>query len=263
MLTFRSILGQALGAFAAGAAICAVGLCSVSAQDTKKEEKPAIPGGIEGHVKSVDHEKETLTIVASTGKDRTFKVTEDTTMIGPRGGKVRRRLNDKRFHEGMELTIVAEGANASEIHLGFSRKESGDSADAKPVTKRPAGDSRAGHEDSVSDTPKPKVAGKIGKMTKAAVADDDDEDDEIPGKVKSFDAGKRMLVVALLNGKSRSFLLANDVKVVVKGTPSKQGLKDAALKDGAVISVVVEAGGRRVRELRVTPPAVARVRKTG
>ena len=95
----------------------------------------------------------------------------------------------------------------------------------------------------------------------AAEEEGDDEDDEIPGKVKSFDPARRILVVALLNGKNRSFLLANDVKVVVKGTPSKQGLKDSALKDGAVISVLVEAGGRRVKELHIAPAPAARSKK--
>jgi hypothetical protein len=260
MLTFRSTLRYALGALTAGAVICAVGLFSASAQDAKKSEKPEISEGIEGRVKSVDPDKETLTIVLSTGKERTFKVTEDTTMIGPRGGKVRRRLKDKRFREGMELTVVADGASASEIHLGFSRRDAGDSADSKPAPKRSASNPRDERENPATETAKAKVPAKIGTLAKAAAAkaaavdEGDEEDDEIPGKVKSFDAARRILVVALLNGKSRSFFLARDTKVVVKGTTSKQGLKDAALKDGAVISVLVEAGGRRVKELRVNPP---------
>ena len=260
MLTFQSTFRDTLAALAAGAAICGFGLFSASAQETKKAEKTVIPGGIEGHVKSVDHEKETLSIIASTGRERTFKVTEDTTMIGPRGGKVRRRLNDKRFHEGMELTIVADGNTATEIHLGFSRRDPGDSAEAKSVAKA----SPTLEEKSQSETAKKTDSAKVGKLARAAAkakAAEDDEDDEIPGKVKSFDPARRMLVVALLNGKNRSFLLANDVKVVVKGTPSKQGLKDAALKDGAVISVLVEAGGRRVKELHITPVPAGRAKK--
>jgi hypothetical protein len=257
MLMLRSTILRGLIAVAAGAGICAGGPYAANAQETKKSETPAIPGGIEGRVKSVDHEKETLTIIASTGKERTFKVTEDTTMIGPRGGKVRRRLNDKRFHEGMELTIVAAGSDAAEIHLGFNRRGSGDSADTKPVAKESASDAREPAGEPPGGLTKAKVARKLAK----AAADDDDDDDEIPGKVKSFDPVRRILVVALLNGKSRSFLLANDVKVVVKGTPSKQGLKDSALKDGAVISVLVEAGGRRVKELRVTPSPAVRTKK--
>ncbi len=267
MLTFRSTWRRALGTVAAGAAICGFGLFSATAQETTKSEKAPIPGGIEGHVKSVDHEKETLSIIASTGKERTFKVTEDTTMIGPRGGKVRRRLNDKRFHEGMELTVVADGNDATEIHLGFSRRDPGSSAETKPATKGSTTASRSDPDEpkTTSNPPKKTNSSKIGKLAGPVAAkiaeESDDEDDEIPGKVKSFDVTRRLLVVNLLNGKSRSFLLANDVKVVVKGTPSKQGLKDAALKEGAVISVFVEAGGRRVRELRVTPLPVGRSKK--
>jgi hypothetical protein len=260
MYALRSSLLQAL---IAGTAIGMVGLYSANAQDTKKSEKPEIPGGIEGHVKSVDHEKATVSIIASNGRERTFKVTEGTTMIGPRGGKVRRRLNDRRFHEGMELTIVAEGGSATEIHLGFSRRDPGDTAEPKPVAKRGSADSGDRLEEPASGTRTKKPATKIGKMAKTVPADaeGDDEDDEIPGKVKSFDPARRMLVVALLNGKNRSFLLANDVKVVVKGTVSKQGLKDAALNDGAGISVFVEAGGRRVKELHITPAPAGRSKK--
>ena len=263
MYALQSSFLHALSALVAGTAICAFGLFSANAQDTKKAEKPEIPGGIEGHVKSVDHEKATVSIIASNGRERTFKVTDDTTMIGPRGGKVRRRLNDKRFHEGMELTIVAEGGSATEIHLGFSRRNPGDAADSKPVAKGSSTASGARLEEPASGTARKKAAAKIGKMAKAVAADEegDDEDDEIPGKVKSFDPQRRMLVVALLNGKNRSFLLANDVKVVVKGTASKEGLKDAALKDGAVISVFVDAGGRRVKELHVTPAPAGRSKK--
>ena len=75
---------------------------------------------IEGKVKKVDHEKSTLTITTDDGKERTFEITDDTTMVGPRGGLVRRGLKDPRFHEGMGLTIVAKGTTATEVHLGFS-----------------------------------------------------------------------------------------------------------------------------------------------
>ncbi len=87
-----------------------------------------------------------------------------------------------------------------------------------------------------------------------------DEDDEIPGKVKSYDAARRHLVVTLLNGKSRSWFLASDLKVVVRGTASKLGLKDPALKVGAPVTVFVEAGGRRVRELHVDRAPVTKTK---
>jgi hypothetical protein len=98
--------------------------------------------------------------------------------------------------------------------------------------------------------------------TKAAAREEeDDEDDEIPGRVKSYDATRRLLVVSLLNGKSRSFFLSHDVKVLVRGTPSTQGLSDPALKADVPVTVLVEAGGRRVRELHVGPAPAARSKK--
>src|SRR6516165_9219929 len=103
---------RTLSALFAGAAFCTAGLFSAAAQVTKRSERPEIPGGIEGQVKSVDPEKNMLTITTSGGRERTFSITEDTTMLGPRGGKVRQRLKDHRFHEGMDITVVADGRAA-------------------------------------------------------------------------------------------------------------------------------------------------------
>ena len=50
-------MSRALNALVAGAMICVVGLLAAVAQEARKGEKPQIPGGIEGHVKSVNHEK--------------------------------------------------------------------------------------------------------------------------------------------------------------------------------------------------------------
>jgi len=84
---------------------------------------------------------------------------------------------------------------------------------------------------------------------------EEDEDREIPGKVKSYDGTRRLLVVSLLNGKDRSFLLANDVKVFVKGTPSKQGLKDPALRAGTPVTVLVGSGGPTSQRIACRPAA--------
>jgi hypothetical protein len=252
----------------AGATFCAVGLMSTAAQESKRSGKPEIPGGIEGQVKSVDAEKNMLSITTSDGRVRTFSVTEDTTMLGPRGGKVRRRLKDHRFHEGMDVTVVADGRTASEIHLGYSRREHADSADhpkssAKPAIasseeRREKARAEVGRRSESRTTPE--SASNAGK--KAAIhEDEEDEDDEIPGRVKSYDATRRLLVVSLLNGKSRSFLLSHDVKVLVRGTQSKQGLGDPALKVDVPVTVLVEPGGHRVRELHVGPPPGARTKK--
>jgi hypothetical protein len=68
------------------------------------------------------------------------------------------------------------------------------------------------------------------------------------------DPAKHLLVITLLNGKDRSFMVASDVKTTVKGSASKQGLQDPALKAGVPITVVTEPGGRKVKEVNVAPP---------
>lgn len=233
-----------------GTAICGFGLLSARAQDAKKAQKPPIPGGIEGHVKSVDLEKHTLTIVTTSNAERTFNITDETTMLGARGGKVRRGLRDPRFHQGMSLTVVPSGATAKEIHLGYNRREPGGST---------AGGKTAGKRGVAAPTARTKADAKKGAMAKDE--EDDGEDDEIPGKVKSY-TGNR-LVVTLLNGTSRTFFLSKNLKVVVRGAVSKQGVADPAIKDGARVVVQVDETGRTVRELHVdpAPPARAKARK--
>jgi hypothetical protein len=257
---------RVLSVSVAAAMVCATGLVTAVAQQTKKAQGLEIPGGIHGQIKSVDVEKQVLRITTDGGRERTFSVTDDTTMLGPRGGRVRRRLNDRRFHEGMELTVVADGGTAKEIHLGFSRREGSSSSSAakaagkntSPGTARTGGATASVPAVAKRPAGSAKGTAKIG--AKAAADDEDDEDDEFPGRVKSFDESRRLLVVTLLNGGSRSFLLSSDVKVLVRGTPSKQGLRDAALRADAPISVFVEPGTRRVTEIHVGPAALTKGR---
>jgi hypothetical protein len=235
---------RTLSLLLAGTTICAFGLFSAGAQEAKKAEKPQIPGGIEGHVKSVDAEKETVTIVTTSGAERTFNVTEDTTMLGPQGGKVRRRLHDPRFQERIGLTVVASGASAKEIHLDRRHREAGS---ATTSGKGAATKTKA-------------LMKKKGATAAAKEEEEDDEDNEIPGTVKSYNADRRLLVVTLLNGTNRSFFLSRDLKVLVRGATSKQGVADPALKEGAHVTVLVEEGGRRVKELHVNPLPPARTK---
>jgi hypothetical protein len=249
--------------------MCSVGLLSAGPQEPKKGERVVIPGGIEGQVKSVDQEKLTLTIVTSGGRERTFTVTDETTMVGPRGGKVRRRLHDPRFHEGREVTIVADGNTARELHLGYGRRERGDSASQPTSPKRsPTATKEARGGAAAIQSPRSaphepgKIAAKAAPRT-GAQEGEEDEDNEIPGKVKSYDAERRppVLVITLLNGRNRSFFLGPDVKVLVRGTTSRLGLRDPALKEGTPLTVILEPGGRRVRELHVSPPAATTSKK--
>jgi hypothetical protein len=245
-----------------GVTVCVIGLLNANAQEAKKSERPQIPGGIEGHVKKVDVEKETLTIVTTAGSERTFNVTEDTTMLGPRGGKVRRRLHDPRFHEGMELTVVASGTTAKEVHLGYSPRRT----DAAKEDGQAAAKPKAPRAGTVTSAP-PSKAKALSKQEDAAAAktaaadEEDDEDDELPGTVKTYNAERRVLVVTLLNGTNRTFFLAKDLKVQVGRAVSKQGIEDPALKEGAHVTVFLAEGGRRVRELHVAPPQAARKAK--
>jgi hypothetical protein len=194
-----------------------------------------IKGGIDGKVKKVDVEKKTLTIMTTQGKERTFQVTDDTMMMGPNGGKVRQHLKDPRFHEGFHVIVVAAGTTASEIHLGFAK----DGTDTKADTTK-AG---AKTDTRISNSPPHKSLKQL----------EEEDEMEIPGTVKSFDAIKHILVISLLNGKDRSFILSKDVPVHVKGAISKQGLQDPALRAGATVDIVTDEGGRKVTDVKVLP----------
>ena len=107
-------------------------------------------------------------------------------------------------------------------------------------TKKVPGLTRRKREELAAEIAKKRDATETGKVaakgaTKVSTpGEEEDEDDEIPAKVKSYDTLGRtpVLVVTLLNGKSRSFFLSSEVKVLVKGTTSKLGLKDPAIKAG-------------------------------
>ena len=156
----------------------------------------------------------------------------------------------------MSLTVVASGPTVKEVHLGYSRREP---RSAKAGGKAAANRGTAAGGAGDTATTKSKASTKKSGMTKDEEADD--EDNEIPGTVKSYNAERRLLVVSLLNGTSRSFFLARDLKVLVKGTASKQGVADPSIKEGAHVTVLVAEGGRRVRELHVNPLPPARTKK--
>jgi hypothetical protein len=252
-------------AFCLGAAICVSTPAALRADD--KGEKHQIKGGIEGKVKMVDVENKKLTIVTDQGRTRTFTITNETMMVGPRGGKVQRQLRDPRFHEGFEVTVVAEGDVASEVHLGFARESSGEESAEHAKTAKKGAQPAAQPE----NTPQSRVSRKVPASAAPTAAKsgikhadakklEDEDEEEIPGKVKSFDATRRVLVVTLLNGKSRSFFLAKEVPVHVKGKVSTRGLQDPALKTGASITIVTDERGRKVKELQLGQAAL---RKAG
>jgi hypothetical protein len=239
---------RALSSLVLSAAVLAAGLAPAGAQGDKQSD---IKGGIEATLKKVDAEKGTLTVTTANGRDHTFTVTDDTTIVGPRGGVVRRRLSDPRFHPGLEVTVVASGTTATQVHLGYDRKDAAETP--APTKAEPAPKARP------SQAPEPAATAKRAPAGKAS---EEEDEDEFPGKIKSADPARRVLVITLLNGKDRSFLLARDVKVTVRGATSPKGLEDPALKPEIPVTVVTEPGGRKVKEVQVAPHA-ARGKKAG
>jgi hypothetical protein len=242
-----------------GAAVCAVVALAAAAKDDKAE-KHQIKGGIEGKVRSVDASKDTLTVETDDGRTRTFTITDDTTMLGPRGGKVRHRLKDPRFRDGFPVIIVASGTTATEVHLGFAKDaagthdgtktaRTGEAVQPRRVT-RPTETEPAKTEPNPEPTIRSRVAGKIRP---AAPTEDEDEDNEIPGRIKRVDPSRRMLIITLMNGKDRSFLISKDTPILVRGSASRRGLEDPAVKAGAHIEVITDEGGRKVKEIKLVP----------
>ena len=247
------------------ALMAALGVAGQQFAPAQGDKKTEIRGGIEATIKSVDADKGTVTVTTAEGRERTFHVNDETTIVGPRGGVVRRRLSDPRFHSGLELTVVATGTTATELHLGYNRKESAEGTTAGKTATPPRTTPKPTEPTDDAKTKAPPAASAKAKAAAKAAAKQDDEDqdeEEFPGKVKSADPARHMLVVTLLNGKDRSFLLAKDVEITVKGVKSKKGMEDPALKEGIPVIVVTEPGGRKVKEVQVAP-APAKGRKAG
>jgi hypothetical protein len=256
-----------LGPITVGTMLSAAAIFAAGADD----QKVKIAGGIEGHVMKVDVEGKKLTVTTAQGQERIFTITDETTMLGPNGGKVRKHLKDPRFREGFPVTIVAEGNTAEEVHFGFAKdaigNKSGETTSLKPRTPidSPKGTADRSQEPKSQSAPPATTAKSVTGQTQVTKSEEVDDEDEIPGHVKSFDPPRRLLVLTLLNGKTRSFMLAHDVPVYIKGEvkASSQGLKDPQLKDGAFVTVITDDGGRKVKELKITPASEVKRRKAG
>jgi hypothetical protein len=228
------MLKRATGTLLCAIAVAAFASCAVQAAG------PEVKGGIEGKVVKADAAKGTLIITSEKGGEQTFNVTAATQIIGPRGGIVHRRLHDPRFHEGLPITVVGNGTAATQLLLGVDRKS------AKP-----------GDKSATTKSGTDRSSGFRGED--AAKSDDADEDNDFPGKIKSVDADKNLLVVTLLTGKDRSFMVGGDAKLTVGRRVSQKGLSDPNLKPGASVTVVTDEGGKKVKEVKVD--AVGRMRR--
>jgi len=267
------MLRRTVGIVVCSVAIGALGLLSASAAEKKSD----IKDGIEGKIVKVDVDKGSVTIADENGKERSFSITDETVIVGPRGGIVHKRLKDPRFHKGLSITVVAMGSTAAQLHLGYDRKsKAGSGASTSSSSGSSSTSSSSGSTTSSTSTsgtssskPTPRTSGFRGVLgakpaagkEEAKTDEAEDEDSEFPGKVKSVDPAKRILVITLVTGKDHSFLLPGDVKVTVNGRVSRRGLNDAALKVGTSLTVVTEAGGRKVKEVKVASPTARRMKK--
>jgi hypothetical protein len=256
----------------------AIGTIGFLSARTAEAKDPEVKDGIAGKVVKVDATNNTITIADQNDRERTYSVTEETTIVGPRGGVVRRRLKDPRFHSGLSITVVADGKAAAELHLGYDRKAREGSETATPTrTRRTTTPSTTDTNTNDSGTSTPSTTTPSTSTTRtsrfrgtdsgratgknAAKEEDEDDDNEFPGKVKSVEPSRHMLVITLVNGKDRSFLLAHDVKVLVNNRESREGLSDASIKPGMSVTVITEAGGRKVKEVKFHAGLLRRLRK--
>jgi hypothetical protein len=247
------------------ALLCTVacGILALLAARSQAQESE-IKGGISATVIKVDVARGTVTVADKNSRERTYSINEETVIVGPRGGVVHRRLKDPRFHNGLPITIVANGTTAAELHLGYDRKGREGTVATTPSTSRP-GTRPAPPTDNTPNDASPSTPAAPERRTArfrglgsqrgtpaAKPAEEEDEDNEFPGKIKSVDPARHMLVITLVNGKDRSFLLASDVKVMINTRTSRKGLSDAALQPGMPLTVITEPGGRKVKEVKVS-----------
>jgi hypothetical protein len=252
-----------------------VGTALLAAPNVQAKDSE-IKDGIPGTVVKVDVAQGTVTIAEKEGRERTYTVNQETQIIGPRGGIVHSRLNDHRFHAGLPITVVANGTTAAELHLGYDRKaRAGRTTSSRASTTTAPAETPATTDSGAATppaNPAPTPAPSTTRTTrfrgvearraaaKDAKEEEEDEDNEFPGKIKSVDPTRHMLVITLVNGKDRSFLVSSEAKVLVNSRASRHGLGDPALQPGAALTVVTEEGGRKVKEVKLTP-AARRLRK--
>jgi hypothetical protein len=263
-------------------ALCiAFGMLGLLHVQRAEAKDPETKDGIPGTVVKVDVNAQTVTIAEQGGRERTYSITQETTIVGPRGGVVRSRLKDHRFHSGLPITVVADGKTALELHLGYDRKarEAAGSAVRSRTLRTPRPESDSSTSDSGSSAPSSSPTStpsstrtsrfrgpadsKRAADKEAAKDEEEDEDNEFPGKVKTVEPNRHLLVITLVNGKDRSFLLASSAKIMVNSHESRLGLSDSAFKPGMPVTVITETGGRKVKEVKLTTAATRRLRRAG
>jgi hypothetical protein len=89
----------------------------VAAQDKAKKDDKDTSKIISGKVTKVDATKMTVSVTTDDGKKMDLTVTDDTKIVGPRGGVSKDRLKDDRLHVGAEIKIMMDGKKVTQIQL--------------------------------------------------------------------------------------------------------------------------------------------------
>jgi hypothetical protein len=109
--------------------IAAATLALVASLPAQQQDKGKSAGTtvLTAKVVRVDVAKGILT-VDDAGKERDFRVTPQTQIVGPRGAPNRERLKDERFAPGweMKLTIAGDGKKLLKIQLPLRKEKKAD-----------------------------------------------------------------------------------------------------------------------------------------
>jgi hypothetical protein len=126
ILMMRGIVGMLV---TAAAMLTLVTLGTTQQQDKTKSQdaQPAGATEVTAKVVKLDTAKSILT-VDDAGKQREFKVTEETKIVGPRGAASKERLKDERFAPGWELNLIvaADGKQLLQIRLPLRKEKKAD-----------------------------------------------------------------------------------------------------------------------------------------
>jgi len=96
----------------------------VAAQDKAKKDDKDTSKTIAGKVTKVDATKNTVSVTTDDGKKMDLTVTDDTKIVGPRGGISKDRLKDDRLTVGAEIKVTMDGKKVKQIEL--PARKSGD-----------------------------------------------------------------------------------------------------------------------------------------
>lgn len=131
---------------------------------TKDKAKTAVKEVV-GMFKNKDLTKKTLTLTVD-GKDKTFKITDDTKILGPRGGE--RELKDDVLDKGYKITVVPNAKDAEvadEVKLPYANDKEGADKDKAKDKPKDKDDAKAKDKPKDKDDPKAKDKPKDNKST--------------------------------------------------------------------------------------------------